>query len=474
MEKEEEARFTECLKYFKERSVYQKVFQKARERYESLGHLGGRICLSELAPEETDQLSGFLKKDFSGQKNIAISWTAMEKALAESRFAGLSFQKLLEAYFGEPFQAKKERRMQAASEKEGWLKAFLKLPLSKPQREWLERLWKEKGKDYQYLTGLYMKAAKEAEEIMRWVLKAGRKLPSLRSETESLAVFAARVTGNPHAFDAGTKGLHVLVMYLRHLFGRGNILPESEELEETKSSSDSGIQGEKCRSLSECQEENSRGLSGYLENLSEWIPADVWDLLELAGILRDALSNHVLVYRLHGERKEGGLHQGLEGFCKEQQAFCLTLETIRTLACVWGEKKQIYMVENPAVFEYLIRRYPKESFLCGNGQPKAAVYRLIEAVDDGTDIYYAGDYDPEGLLIAERLKCFAPQKIKFWHYETTLYHKGRSKERISETRQKQMQGLKSPKLLAIAEQIRENGYAAYQEAVMEEYCIMDF
>ena len=38
--KVEEKLMQECLQYFRERPVYEKVFQKMRGKYESLGHTG--------------------------------------------------------------------------------------------------------------------------------------------------------------------------------------------------------------------------------------------------------------------------------------------------------------------------------------------------------------------------------------------------------------------------------------------------
>ena len=54
----------ECVTYFKERSVYQVLFQKIREKYYSLGYLGGSVTLTGVSLEAKQQLSGFFQKDF--------------------------------------------------------------------------------------------------------------------------------------------------------------------------------------------------------------------------------------------------------------------------------------------------------------------------------------------------------------------------------------------------------------------------
>lgn len=55
----------ECLQYFRERPVYEKVFQKMRGKYESLGHIGGKVVLTGLSLQDKSQLGGFLQKDYT-------------------------------------------------------------------------------------------------------------------------------------------------------------------------------------------------------------------------------------------------------------------------------------------------------------------------------------------------------------------------------------------------------------------------
>ena len=62
--------------------------------------------------------------------------------------------------------------------------------------------------------------------------------------------------------------------------------------------------------------------------------------------------------------------------------------------------------------------------------------------------------------------------IHLWQYDTGLYQKGKSEEKLSRGRKKKLQGLTRPELLAMAAQLQEHGYAAYQETVMEEYALV--
>ncbi len=96
----EPKKLTECLDYFRQRPVYEKLFQKFREKYASLGHMGGKVVLSGLTLEEKQQLGGFLQKDYTENKTVTVSAQLLEKRLGESRFYGISGEMLLQAYFG--------------------------------------------------------------------------------------------------------------------------------------------------------------------------------------------------------------------------------------------------------------------------------------------------------------------------------------------------------------------------------------
>lgn len=54
----------------------------------------------------------------------------------------------------------------------------------------------------------------------------------------------------------------------------------------------------------------------------------------------------------------------------------------------------------------------------------------------GIRVYYAGDLDPEGILIAQKLSQYYKGEFHYWHMETADYEKCRSEEVISPKRMK--------------------------------------
>ena len=247
-----------------------------------------------------------------------------------------------------------------------------------------------------------------------------------KRDRQLLAVFAAGVTGNPHYFDVGTAAEKLLGAYLETVTP-----PELFE-----------------------------GLSGA-ERKNQ--------LFYQAGLLKDDLSNEILAYGIRGLRRDGTLHAGLEGFFREREPVRLTLRTLSGLKAAEASGKAIRIVENPAVFSMLTDRYPEEPALCVNGQPRLAALLLLDLLKEEHEFYYAGDFDPEGLLIAQRLKERYRERLKLWRYEGELYRNYLSEVPLPPERLKKLERVRLSELQEIKELMLREKKAAYQEAMMGEY-----
>ena len=141
----------------------------------------------------------------------------------------------------------------------------------------------------------------------------------------------------------------------------------------------------------------------------------------------------------------------------------------RLYAC----QEQVYVIENPAVFAYCIQKYPNQTFLCGNGQLRLAVLKTMDLFSSDTVFYYAGDYDPEGLQIAERLRCRYGKRVRFWNYSLENYKKYLSNVKIAENRLAILEKIQSAELQEIKMAMVAERKAAYQEAMLESYEITE-
>jgi uncharacterized protein (TIGR02679 family) len=424
----------ELVRYFKERPVFHTLFLKIRKKYEGLGHLGGSVVLNGLSEEEKMQLGGFFQKDFMPYRSVTISYAAMEKALLESRFQGLCWEDILACYFGSRLITKQERK---EKKEEAWLDFLQELKnqvlnaglKQMPQAEkWLFALFDRKESYYAWIKKQYEEDKERLAFLILQVLLAGEAFSVYEKRMETIPVFAAKITGNPHFFDEGTAAEKLLCTYLEVLFGK----MEEKELSRTE----------------------QKGKLFYQ-----------------AGMIRDDVSNFVLSYHLHGRRLDGELHDGLEGFAREGEPVQITLMTLGKLDKVWAEKETVYMVENPAVFAFLCKKYPEEAFLCGNGQIRLAVWVLMDLLCRENKVCYGGDFDPEGLLIAQKLKRRYGERVSFWGYEERYFEEYGSDVEISGVRLKKLDGVVQEELQGVKRRLLATKRAVYQEAMMGEYRI---
>lgn len=416
--REQQKKMKECQSYFKSRSVYKKLFVKMREKYAGLGHFGGRIVLAGLTQDEKGQLGGFVQKDYMGTQRVSVSMQTLQKALENSRFAGFSWEEILESYFGEPLIVRKEIEQDKRQKKQEYFEQLEQSCAGERGRQWFSQVWKDKGPGYQILAQQYNQDSEALQETLKYLLSAVEKLPVFTQKTRRLPVFAADITGNPHFFDDGSNAGRLLLYFIQYYF-------DAEEM--------GGSWTEKRNGL-----------------------------LYRAGILNDDLSNYVLTYGLQGRKREGMEHQGLKGYYLMKEPVSITLLTLQGLDQVWGNET-IYVVENPSVFSMLIEKYPEITAICTNGQLRLSSLLLMDRLWEKSIFYYAGDFDPEGLLIAQNLKERYGKRLVLWNYQLEYYQKMKSEVVLSEERIKKLEKVHCRELQEIRAALEAEKKAGYQE-----------
>ena len=109
------------------------------------------------------------------------------------------------------------------------------------------------------------------------------------------------------------------------------------------------------------------------------------------------------------------------------------------------------------------------AYMCMNGQPRLAGLMVLELfAKSGTSVYYAGDLDPEGILIAQKLSQYYKGKFQYWYMETADYERCRSEELISPKRMKILERIIDERLKPVVKIIKEYRLAVYQEMLIEE------
>lgn len=420
----------ECIAYFKEYPVFNKLFQGFREKYISYGAFSGTVKVRSVTAEDIEALEGFFKRNFHGQKTVSISAAKFEKALSDSRFGMFTPKDILELYFKEAMTGKKELRKKEEQERNEALIHVRKEYEALPASEWLDSI------EWNCGSGAYiLKRYREAGEdciFLRNLLTLGADIinnfPIRKNETEYLAVFAANITGNPHAFDGGTKDGQFLYLLVQWYLAHQSFAVEKSDI------------------------------FPALHKQRQYLAA---------GILKDDISNYAMVSGILARKKDGKIHSGMKGFKEEGDMVHVPLSAIAKWAQVECPNQEIYIVENPSVYAMLAKAWKgKKACMCMNGQPRLSAILLLDLLaESGALVYYAGDFDPEGLLIAQKVHQYYKGSFSYWHMSPADYERSKSKERISERRLKMLDKITDDALAEVADDVRNAKLAGYQENV---------
>ena len=417
----------ECLAYFRQNLIWKKILKGFREKYSSYGRFGGKVILKNLKLQDIEELEGFFGKSFHGQKSVTISAEKFQQAMEASRYKDITPECLLENFFEEPLLGKQERKLSRQQEKariwENFRRRYEGTPIETAE-ESLKNIVKDSEK----------RELAEWDRLLRYGAEIYNHLPYRQSDKLYLAVFAAMLTGNPHAFDNGTAG--------------GNFLYQIIQMD---------------LEIREIKIETSEIFPAYKRQKSYL----------LTGIMLDDISNYAMLYQVQAVKKDGTLHKGMEGFAREQHIVQVPLAVIMEWESLYCPQGEVYIVENPSVFAVLSGKEKtgnvRRAYMCMNGQPRLAGLMVLDLfAKSGIRVYYAGDLDPEGILIAQKLSQYYKGEFHYWHMKTVDYEKCRSEKLISPKRIRILDRITDEKLKPVAEIIGACRMAGYQEMLIED------
>ncbi len=496
-----------CLTYFRSMQVFERLLAQFCEKYRSYGCFCGSARLSIRSEDEREALEGFFARSYRNQKTATISAQAFQRALEHTRFAALSPEEILEAFAGAPLAGKREEESRrkaciarcwkvALEQQEAYadcetskqlLCAFRAMVESEnpaissedvpdigvidstvhacapedardeseeEHRSARDRCSSEDAGDAaseDAVTALYrqlMSGCQEMKETtllcaladdLHMLVRALELLHRLRVEKhyQYLPVFAAALSGDPHRLDPGTRDAHLLQFLLQWLEGQRGV--EADEMNRIPS---------------------LRRQARYLA----------------AGILLDDVSNYAMLCGVEAVGRDGQVHAGMAGFAMDGAPVNVPLSVITGWTKLRCRENALWIVENPVVYAVLCERFGRtRSLMCMNGQPRLSAWLILKLLrDGGIRVYYAGDFDPEGLSIAEKVQqSLLPGQCVFWHMSEADYRSAQSRKPIEARRMKMLDHLQDPLLQNTAALIRQEGVAGYQENILQSYLSED-
>ncbi|KPU27615.1 hypothetical protein TR13x_03540 [Caloranaerobacter sp. TR13] len=415
----------QAAKYFKENKGFERVFLKIKDKYRSLGKIGGTIILNNLTKEEKDALSGFLGIGFYDKTDARIKIEKFQTALDNSRFKGVKLEDVLAEYFGSAIISKKDEKEKYKLERERYFEEIVKEFIDTKSYTWLKYVFESKGNAYRVITKRYDEDKQSLKEDLIITMRGLNSLPFLKSKIkERLAIFASRVTKNPHAFDEKTEAGKLLMYGISYLL---------------------------CRDYPKSAEERTEY---YYE----------------VGLIKDEISNFTVCSGLLAYRDDM-ISAGWKDFYETSEPMHVSLWNLSKLERIISPTGRIFIFENPTVFSEVLYRTLeiKPPLMCTYGQVKLASLILLDMlVKEGVKIYYSGDFDPEGIVIADKLKKRYGDNLILWRYDKKDYFKSISREIIDDTRLKKLGNIKNEDLIRLSEVVKENRYAGYQELIVED------
>lgn len=409
------------LAIFKAEPGFLKLFLLFKEKYRSLGRIGGTVSIKTFDEKELESIAGFLGQPREKiLRKGSISLLDFEKELANTNFKDYKLFTLLEDVLQEKITTKQEEIELEQKQEDIFFSAF-----TQPNMDWWIDWIRSKHSDTRWIWSLYKTNKDQLKEKIQMVCKAYTMLPQ-EGEFERLPFFSQRITGNPHYFDNHEVGGKLLVhcLYVNQII-LGNtdvVMPKN------------------------------------IEELN--------DLLAEYRIMRDDLWNFVTCQGLLAWNK-GKIHPVWEIAAKTQTVMNIPMKELAKVDKVVPVKgTKVWIVENSSVASSIMDMVPEAPIICTHGQLRMTSWRLLDLlVKENCILYYSGDLDPEGISIANRLKERYNQNVVLWRMDKESYLDSLSNEDIS-TRLMKLEKITSNEWQEVITAMKKTKLAGYQEAIV--------
>lgn len=417
----------EALELINSNKIYKKIFEEIYSKYKSHGKITGSFTIKPKSQEETQILLNFDPKVvYEGKAKIKSS---VVESLFKRKLKKHSFLELMEVVVDKEVITNKEIKLQEKEKVENFFQKVINESLEGIGKQWFENLFITRGEGYRLIIIRYHEC-KNTEMLKRLindltlVNDSLNNLPYKYKETINIAIFAANRTKNPHFFDYNTYTGKLLIHGIRYIFNKGN--------------------------------------NNSLDAINE--------LYYDAGLLKDEISNHTTIWNLKAFDQENHEVMSVNLFEQWEEPLQISISNLIKIKYFNVVNNEVYVFENPAVFNSIRKALGNRvSLICTSGQLNLSSYIILNKICNLKTLYYAGDFDPEGLLIANSLKLRYKEKVKFLLYDKVNYEKIKSSNKIDNNRINKLNKITCKELMEIKESIQETEKAAYQELLIDEY-----
>lgn len=412
------------LQVFRDEPGFLKLFGLFRDKFRSLGRVGGFVSLKGFKKAEVESIAGFL--GLSAVELIdkgRVGLGQFERELAKTGFSDLTLVEILEVIFQEQLLSKKQEAELILRLENDFVNS---LRLDIPEVCWWLEWISKRTTDTRWIWSLYRQDEHFLAEMIRKVYGAFLSLP-IKGDFERLPFFSQRTTGNPHYFDISESGgrllLHILTVNKKTFEDAEYLFPKSTE--------------------------------------------EINDLLAEYGLLRDDLWNFVTVQGMIAYY-QGEIHPVWNAAVQTRTVLNVPMKELARLETIKpASGRMVWIVENSSVASTIMDAVPDASVVCTHGQLRAASWRLLDKLaEEECTLFYSGDMDPEGVQIADRLKKRYHEKLVLWRMDPLAYESSLSNEDIT-GRISKLDGVSPEEWKVVVMMMRERKKAGYQEALVD-------
>lgn len=415
----------ESLDLINSNEIYKKIFLEVYNKYKKYGKITGSFTLKAVNTQERQILSNFDSKVWvQGKAKIKCS---IVRDLFNRKLKEYSFEELLVKVVGKELKTNKEVKDEEKEQEEKFYNDILKASDDGVGKQWFIEILDKKKYGYNIIVRKYKSEIRNLKELKRkiiLIINSLNKLPYLNNEYENIAVFSAVNTKDSHFFDNDK--------FTGRLF---------------------------IKAIS------------FILNKDE--PKDINEINELyyeVGILKDEISNHTTIYGLNAFNRDNSEVKAINSFNIWKEPLQISISNLLKIDYLEAINNTVFIFENPAVFHKILKvNGDNISLICTSGQLNLSSYILLNKIRNLKNIYYAGDFDPEGLMIAYKIKKRYKDKVKFLNYTRESYINTMSNNIIEEKSMSQLNKINCSELDEVINELRINKRAAYQELLIDEY-----
>lgn len=406
----------EVVSYLQTAIEYKRIMKEILKKYKQLGRLGGSICLDKLTEKERVILAPLDYSLYTAQR-CKIPVQKFVDHFCTGRFEGIDFTEILRVYNKGVLVSNKDLKNQETFNQEKFFLEIYEASTMEEVRQWIYDTYNQKTQGYALFVRQYKEDQIGLKENIKHIDKAILYLKEKSEAFLPLVMLASHITKNPHYFDFDTIAFKLLLYFF--CFKEQINFPATTE------------------------EKN--------------------EILYKEGLLRDELSTSTICYGVQGYTKTKDLPW--EQFWAIGEPLQLMLYNLKNITKFTTTSQKVYVVENPTVFKIMLENFKdkKCTLVCTRGQLNTADLMLLDGlVASGATLYYNGDFDPEGLQIAQKIKWRYKEQAVLWGYLKAYYMKAKGDKSFSD-RLSKLESITLEELQPLVKAMQEEKVAAYQE-----------